>query len=180
MAQRSKSDISNAALRVFLQQVGAFYDRERGFDEYRSYKSQKLQLLEFFNKSCCYCGSELSGSTMCEDHLVPMNKDALGLHAWGNVVPACIPCNKKKHFGAWPSYLRDACRGDKELLVLRTDRIVTFLEQYRYEPKLNLRAIAGNLYEDVGEVAMTLVGLRFKQAETVISEIVKSKKRGAA
>lgn len=180
VAQRSKSDVSNAALRIFLQRVGAFYDQARGLEEYRSQRPQKQCLLEFFKHSCCYCGTELTLETMCEDHLVPMNKDALGLHAWGNVVPACNACNKKKHFGSWPTYLHAACRGDKDLLVLRSDRITAFLDRYGYEPKLRLREIAGNLYEDVGAVAMTLVDLRFKQAETVISDIVRAAKSSSA
>jgi hypothetical protein len=179
MAQRSKSDVSNAALRIFLQRVGSFYDQIRGLEEYRSQRPQKQTILDRFNRSCCYCGVELTLESMCEDHLVPMNKDALGLHAWGNVVPACGACNQKKHFGAWPTHLREVCRGDKDLLMLRSDRIVAFLDEYEYEPKLKLREIAGNLYEDVGAVTMTLVDLRFKQAEAVISEIVKAKS-GAA
>lgn len=181
MAQQSKSNVSNTALRIFLQRVGSFYDQERALEVYRSQRPQKQRLLDYFNDSCCYCGVELTLETMCEDHLVPMNKDALGLHAWGNVVPACNVCNKKKHFGGWPVHLREACRGDKDLHMLRCGRIVEFLDEYRYEPKLKLklREIAGNLYADVGAVAMTLIELRFKQAEAVIRETVIATKSGA-
>ena len=35
----------------------------------------------------------------------------------------------------------------------------------KYDPNLNLSKYANNLYEDIGEVAMTLIKLRYKQAE---------------
>ena len=171
---RSRSDIANAALRVFLQQVGKLYDTARGFEEYRSSKIQKQKVLAFFNGGCCYCGVALTVDTMCEDHLVPLNKDSLGLHAWGNVVPACASCNKKKHFGRWPSFLREVCRHNSELFELRCSRIAAFLHEYRYDVKLKIHDIASNLYQDVGAVAMTLVDLRFKQAEAVINEMLQS------
>jgi hypothetical protein len=169
--------IANSALRIFLQAVGKFYDQARGLDEYRSRKAQQQTLLDFFDFSCCYCGAQISAQSMCEDHLVPMNKDSLGLHAWGNIVPACKDCNAKKHYGPWPSYLREACRGDKDLLALRTDRIVNFLDHHGYDPKLKLQEIAGNLYQDVGAVAMTLIELRLKQAEQLITAALSRRHR---
>lgn len=167
---RSKSDIANAALRIFLQEVGRFYDKARGYEEYRSNKTQKRTLLEFFGNACCYCGLGLSIETMSEDHLVPMNKDALGLHAWGNVVPSCAPCNKAKHFGKWRDHVA-AVSSSSDVASDRAARISDFLDRYRYEPNLRLQSIANNLYEDVGAVAMTLIGLRFRQAEEIIREL---------
>ena len=55
---RSKSDISNSAIRVFLQGVGTFYDRERGFESFRPTVKQKDQLLEYFRGRCCFCNIE--------------------------------------------------------------------------------------------------------------------------
>ena len=95
---RSKSDISNSAIRIFLQRVGTFYDELRDYDPYRSKKPQRVVVLTFFGNRCCYCGLELTPESMGEDHLVPMNKESLGLHAWGNIVPSCGPCNDQKHF----------------------------------------------------------------------------------
>lgn len=40
-----------------------------------------------------------------------------------------------------------------------------------YRPSSQLESVAGNLYEDVGEVAMTLINLRFKQAEDLLTSI---------
>lgn len=41
-----------------------------------------------------------------------------------------------------------------------------------YDPTLNLHEYAGNLYEDIGEVAMTLIKLRYKQAEEGIKQLI--------
>ena len=108
---------------------------------------------------------------MGEDHLVPMNKECLGLHAWGNIVPSCKPCNDVKHFKNWEVYLKTSCGSDAELCELRTGKIRAFLAEFKYEPNLQLQSIANNLYQDVGAVAMTLIDLRFKQADAVIRQI---------
>ena len=78
---RSKSDISNSALRIFLQDVGKFYDVERGYEVYVPKKGQKTELLESFNYECCYCGVKINERSLSQDHLIPMNKASLGLHA---------------------------------------------------------------------------------------------------
>lgn len=46
---RSKSDISNSAIRIFLQLVGKFYDEARGFEKFIPTKSQKEELLVEFH-----------------------------------------------------------------------------------------------------------------------------------
>jgi hypothetical protein len=48
---------------------------------------------------------------------------------------------------------------------------VRFVDHYEYRPSSQLESVAGNLYEDVGEVAMTLINLRFKQAEDLLTSI---------
>lgn len=166
---KSKSDISNSALRIFLQRVGKYYDELRKFDEFKPTSKQKREILEFFNGRCCYCDAEIIIDTMSLDHLIPMNKESLGLHAWGNGVPCCRACNSRKHFRKWEIYLREICTQDN--YAHREAKIKSFLEKYKYEPNLKLENIATNLYQDVGAVAMTLIDLRFKQAETVIKQI---------
>ena len=43
---------------------------------------------------CQYCGIHVTLKTGTIDHIMPRSKG--GLHAWENVVIACIPCNQKK------------------------------------------------------------------------------------
>lgn len=167
---RSKADISNHAIRVFLQQVGGFYDKERGFKKFIPSQEQKEEILKFFDFRCCYCQQELTIQSTNQDHLIAMNKASLGLHAWGNVVPCCYECNKKKNKKDWVIFLGSIC--SEETLENRKKKISLFIEKYNYMPNLYLKEIVNNLYQDVGEVADTLIRLRYKQAEEVIRKLV--------
>jgi hypothetical protein len=168
---RSQSDLSNTAIRIFLQDVGSFYDTERGFEPFKPTSRQKQEVHEFFNGSCAYCGTPLDSDVATLDHLIPLNRTALGLHAWGNVIACCRHCNKEKHFKSWLDFLFLKAGSQSEP---RRDRILAFVNYYKYKPELGLHTIAQNLYEDVGEVGMTLLRLRFKQAQNVIRAITDS------
>jgi hypothetical protein len=102
-----------------------------------------------------------------------MNKAALGLHAWGNVVPCCRDCNNKKQQTNWEKFLATQCSGID--FTKRKAKIASFVAEKKYDPNLNLHKFADNLYEDVGEVVMTLIRLRYKQAEDGIKAIVATK-----
>ncbi len=150
--------------------VGAYYDEARGFDKFRPTKNQKEQLLDFFDGCCAFCGRIMTSANFSQDHLVPMNKDRLGLHAWGNVIPACKECNAEKLHDSWKEFLGKKSRG--ETLEGRKKRIESFVKEMRYEPDLGLNNFAGNLYQDVGEVAMTLINLRYHQAQEAIQDLL--------
>ncbi len=170
---RSQSDLSNTAIRIFLQEVGKFYDTERGLEPFKPTARQKQEVYEFFKGCCAYCDALLDPDLATLDHLIPLNRTALGLHAWGNVVACCRHCNKEKHFNNWLDFLR--LKAGNQFRA-RRDRILAFVDHYRYKPELGLHTIAQNLYEDVGEVGMTLLRLRFKQAQNVIRGITKLEK----
>jgi hypothetical protein len=169
---RSRYDIANSAIRIFLQDVGKFYDEARGFIPFGPKVQQVAELLSFFNSQCCYCGTKIDKASVSLDHLIPMNKTALGLHAWGNVVPCCHACNNEKQQKSWQNYLNQKLSPGE--CQTRMALIESFVSMKRYDPTLNLHEYAGNLYEDVGAVAMTLIQLRYKQAETGIQQLLKS------
>ena len=168
---RTKSDIANSALRIFLQDVGKFYDSARGYEPYIPKKTQKTILLENFSYKCCYCDTEINEQTLSQDHLIPMNKASLGLHAWGNVVPCCIDCNNEKQQRHWDEFLRMKVQG--KLYQKKKKKIDDFVKKMQYDPTLNLHKYAYNLYEDIGEVALTLIKLRYKQAEKEIKKVIR-------
>lgn len=167
---RSRYDIANTAIRIFLQEVGRYYDKARGFEPFVPKVGQKDELLDFFGHACCYCKTPLSRATISLDHLIPMNKGALGLHAWGNVVPCCKDCNNEKQQTEWRSFL--SRKSPATEVDDRASMIEEFVAQKQYDPNLNLHEYAGNLYEDVGAVAMTLIDLRYKQAEAGIQQLL--------
>ncbi|NKB38738.1 MAG: hypothetical protein GKR93_16515 [Gammaproteobacteria bacterium] len=169
---RSKSDISNGALRIFLQEVGKFYDTKRGFEPFGPKKKQKQVLLEYFKYQCCFCGSDITEKSLSQDHLIPMNKTALGLHAWVNIVPCCQTCNNEKQQKDWQEFLK--FKSSNSEFKARTQRITSFVKKMGYDPNLDLHKYVDNLYQDVGEVTMTLINLRLKQAEDAINTLLKS------
>lgn len=104
MAAKARSDIANTAVRIFLQDFGAEYDTLRGKEKYAKAKHLP-EIAEFFGNRCCYCGMEFElGQPAVQDHLVPLNRTNLGLHAWGNIVPSCGPCITSRGGGTGPTF----------------------------------------------------------------------------
>jgi HNH endonuclease len=134
MAIRSYSDVPNRVVRLFLQEAGREYDANRGFLPFRSMTGA---LRDRFGGNCAYCGTE---APLVEEHLVPMNRVSVGLHAWGNIVPACKPCNDTKAGHPW---------GEHAMLdEARRDAIGAYIVQYRYEPNVvELKIVLAKLYE---------------------------------
>lgn len=133
--------------------------------------AQKDEILAFFENECCYCGTKISRKSLSLDHIVPMNKACLGLHAWGNVVPCCRDCNNEKQQNDWKKFL--TLKAGKNMSKSRQARIKEFVSSTKYDPNLDLHEYADNLYEDVGEVSMTLINLRYKQAEEGIKKLLR-------
>jgi hypothetical protein len=157
---RGRADIANTALRIFLQEMGAAYDNERGLERYDGVRHFP-EVRAFFDEKCCYCGTELMSGRLAQDHLVPMNKSSLGLHAWGNVVPACQDCNAKKQGREWHAFLVDRAGANASE---RYQRVTAFTGHYKYKPDAgDLRRVAEELYEEVGSIAMTLIGAKIKR-----------------
>lgn len=48
---------------------------------------------DFFDWECAYCGKK---KKLQVDHIVGLNKDDVGFHCLGNIVPACASCNSSK------------------------------------------------------------------------------------
>src|SRR4051794_13891431 len=101
---KARADIANTAVRIFLQEMGREYDKERDFEPFKK-KHLREEVLRFFDGRCCYCGADLPASSAHGDHLVPTNRTDLGLDAWGNIVPACGPCNSTKHGQDWRDFI---------------------------------------------------------------------------
>lgn len=157
---RGRADIANTALRMFLQEMGAAYDVERNLPVYDG-KKHFAEVRQFFGERCCYCGAELISGDIAQDHLIPMNKTSLGLHAWGNVVPACQVCNAKKHGDEWHAYLVRRAGPDA---AERYERVTAFVAEYKYSPDLErLRDVAEELYEEVGMISTALISTKVKR-----------------
>lgn len=158
---RGRADIANTALRIFLQEMGKAYDEERGLPPYNGVKHFRT-VRDFFDDQCCYCGVAFSEGGVNQDHLIPINRKTLGLHAWGNVVAACRDCNAKKQGKDWKDFIIQRAGVDA---AERHAKMNAFLAEYKYGPSKDLRATAEELYEEVGSIAMTLINVKVKRAQ---------------
>lgn len=166
---RSKSDVSNSAIRMFLHKVGAEYDTLRGYKPFSTSHQEWQNVLNYFNNACCYCAVKLTNKNSAKDHLIPTNRAALGLHAWGNIAPSCKACNAKKHHADWLTFTAKNSAARK--------RIRKFVKKYKYDVSLKIDPLTKNLYDDVGAVVETLVNLRLTQAKQIISRSLKKRRK---
>ncbi|MGN7702428.1 HNH endonuclease [Cellulosimicrobium sp. 22601] len=134
MGLRSFSDVPNRIVRLYLQEAGRQYDANRGLPRFGS---MTRALIARFESCCAYCGEP--GLRLVEEHLVPINRDAVGLHAWGNIVPACRPRNDIKAGKPWSTH--------PKLDAARRTAIATYVAEYAYAPNVTeLRAVVEKLY----------------------------------
>jgi 5-methylcytosine-specific restriction endonuclease McrA len=56
---------------------------------------QWLEMLATYGYRCVYCGRTMPHLT--QDHIIPLSGG--GNHTQSNIVPACMPCNRKKYTG---------------------------------------------------------------------------------
>ncbi len=86
-------------------------------------------------------------------------------------MPCCAGCNDKKHNNNWVDYINSLSNLSTEEKRVNIQRLNEYLIEKKYSPNLELKEIAGNLYDDVGAVAQALIDLRYKQAEDKINKI---------
>jgi hypothetical protein len=140
--------------------MGEAYDTKRNLTPYDG-KKHFLEVRSFFGDRCCYCDDPLRPDRAAQDHLIPMNKTGLGLHAWGNVVPACLDCNAKKQGREWHAFLVERAGPHA---AERYQRVTDFVRKYNYSPDLQpLRTVAEDLYAEIGVVAMAMIETKIQR-----------------
>lgn len=88
------------------------------------------------------------------DHVVPINKQALGEHRLGNLVPSCRACNARKAERDFREFLADH--------PVRSAAIETHMQSHGYEPRgdhAQLRAIIELAHQDVRNLADRYVAI---------------------
>jgi 5-methylcytosine-specific restriction endonuclease McrA len=104
-----------------------------------------LETKKYFNDKCVYCGST---DELEKDHAIPINKEKLGEHKIGNIIPSCKKCNSEK---ANKDY-REFLGGNIEAI----KKIETYMESKNYVPLGNnekLKRILNMAYEEVAIIA---------------------------
>ena len=109
------------------------------------------QVIDAFGRCCAYCGQE---GALLMDHVVPINKQSLGEHRLGNLVPSCKACNADK--------------GDKDFrafLSTRPERIAAIeahMDRHAYVPlgeNAQIRQIIELAHKEVAQVAARYIDI---------------------
>ncbi|MDN5787862.1 HNH endonuclease [Pseudorhodobacter sp.] len=109
------------------------------------------QVIEDFGGLCVYCGQD---SELVMDHVVPINRQSLGEHRLGNLVPSCKGCN--------------AIKGDKDFrafLSAQPDRIAvieTHMDRHDYVPvseNEQIRQIIELAHKEIVQVASRYIDI---------------------
>lgn len=108
-------------------------------------------VVDAFGRACAYCGAE---GELVMDHVVPINRQALGEHRLGNLVPSCRACNARKAERDFREFLADD--------PIRIEAIEAHMTSQGYEPigdHAQLRAIIELAHQDVRNLADRYVAI---------------------
>jgi 5-methylcytosine-specific restriction endonuclease McrA len=125
----------NLFVRNILSRLGSESFREKDWEETKDY----------FLRRCAYCGAE---TDLLIEHAIPINKDKLGEHRLGNLVPSCKPCNSRKGGSDFREFLED----DLESI----QRIETYMDSRNYVPledSEQMRMVLDMAHKEVASLA---------------------------
>ncbi|GHV10325.1 hypothetical protein FACS1894162_3810 [Bacteroidia bacterium] len=135
----------NLLIRNILSNLGKESFKKTDWEETKKY----------FSNRCAYCGKK---AKLIMEHAVPINKDKLGEHRIGNIVPSCVDCNKSKHHKDYKEFLGENVEAIK--------KIDTYMKSRNYVPledSVELKKILNEAHNEVGKVAAKYV--------TIINEL---------
>ncbi len=131
----------NAVIRYILGQLG-----EEPFSA-----THWEQVKADFGHHCAYCGTD---GKLIMDHVIPINRAALGEHKLGNLAPACQSCNAKKSGKDFREFLKDS--------PTRIAAIEAHMAKHSYSPLGNhkmLKSILETAHADIRHLADRYVTL---------------------
>jgi 5-methylcytosine-specific restriction endonuclease McrA len=130
----------NLVVRNILSNLGRESFSEKDWNKTKAY----------FLGCCAYCGRE---KKLEMDHAVPINKQMMGEHRLGNLIPSCQTCNKEKAGKDFREFL-----GTEEN---RIQKIEAYMDSKEYEP-LDDEHVAELLemaYREVSDVAVRYIAI---------------------
>jgi len=131
----------NSFIRNILSNLGNESFTEDDWEKTKSY----------FDNKCAYCGKV---GELERDHAIPINKEKLGEHKLGNLVPACKQCNKNKADKDYREYL-----GDNIEAIRNIDK---YMENRKYTPledNEHFKGILNLAHEEVSIIASRYIKL---------------------
>lgn len=131
----------NLVIRNILSNLGNETFSENNWNETKLY----------FSNRCAYCEKE---TELIIEHAIPINRDKLGEHRLGNIIPSCKDCNEKKRDKDYREYL-----GDNVNAIIKIEE---YMESRNYIP-LNdneqMKKILNMAYEEVAIIANRYISI---------------------
>ncbi|MFD2663060.1 HNH endonuclease [Paenibacillus thailandensis] len=168
----SPAQAANQAVRRLLRQLGKEYDLKRGMKPFSDNKDIYV-IRRYFKDKCCYCRKNIMDVQWDKDHLIPMNKEQGGLHAWGNIVPSCKECNATKQGSDWIAYIQSLYL-DSNQEQSRVRRIKAFVRRYKYDLDENMSSdiskLATNLYISITKYVSDEISIKLLEGKNILSK----------
>jgi 5-methylcytosine-specific restriction endonuclease McrA len=104
---------------------------------------------DFFGLKCAYCDTE---TDLIMDHAIPINKEQMGEHRLGNLVPSCKSCNDQKHDKNFRDFLKHKPEAVEE--------IEKYMISKNYKPLTNdksLKIILDLAHKEVADLAIRYI-----------------------
>jgi hypothetical protein len=101
-----------------------------------------------------------------------MNKDNVGLHSWGNIVPSCKQCNGKRQKKQWALFLEEKTGLNTELFNQRKRKIDDYVSKYRYSlvETVELSILTNQLQTEVSEMVSKLINKKVEEASELFDK----------
>jgi 5-methylcytosine-specific restriction endonuclease McrA len=131
----------NALVRNILSNLGQESFRKKDWEETKA----------FFSQRCAYCGRE---GKLEMEHVIPINRQFMGEHRLGNLVPSCQSCNARKQDKDFHEFLGDD--------TARIEKIEAYMESRDYVPlgdSDQVRSVLEMAYEEVSLVAERYISI---------------------
>lgn len=131
----------NLVVRNILSNLGQESFNKQDWEETKAY----------FSNQCAYCGGE--GDLLME-HIIPINRQALGEHRLGNLAPSCRSCNSTKA----DKDFREFLDGDPD----RIQKIEDYMESRNYVPLGDNEQVGMVLemaYKEISSVAQRYISI---------------------
>lgn len=144
----------NAFIRNILSGLGTESFSERDWLETKAH----------FENRCAYCGQD--GELLIE-HAIPINRESLGEHRLGNIVPSCRKCNAAKGGRDFRDFL-----GDDEAMVVRIEQYMESRNYVPLEDSEQMRLVLNMAHSEVGALAERYVRIINSQLVSLAPEDV--------
>ena len=132
----------NLLIRNILSNLGDESFNKNDWDETKN----------FFDNCCAYCSA--SDQKLIMEHAIPINKNMLGEHRLGNIVPSCNSCNSKKGSKSYKEFIEDQSKIDK---------IEEYMKKNNYTPLFNspnseiISELLDKAYSDTADVSIRYI-----------------------